>query len=200
MTFPASSAMPTTPSGVRDRLLDVACDLFYRQGVRAVGVDTIVACSGVAKTSLYRNFPSKDDLVVAYLEERDRLYWQWWDGEVARHSTPREQIEGLFASIVRRTAKPTYRGCPFVNTATEFPDPAHPAVAVIGRHQAEVRRRFTELARAMGAADPAGLADQLHLVMNGAYSSGQMQGAQGPSAAAAKTAAVLIAGQLPRSA
>jgi AcrR family transcriptional regulator len=194
----ASQPVPASPASpcVRDRILEVACDLFYREGVRAVGVDTIVARSGVAKMSLYRNFPSKDDLVTAYLETRDRLYWVWWDKVTAGHPTPRAKLEALFASIGRRTTGPDYRGCPFLNTTTEFPDPAHPAMVVIRRHHAEVKRRFVDLAGGMGARDPAGLADQLQLVMNGAYGSGQLVGPGGPASATAATAAALIAAQV----
>src|SRR5689334_18136528 len=89
----------------RDRILETAAELFYRDGIRAVGVDTIIARSGVAKMSLYRNFPSKDDLVVAFLEMRDRLYRERWDGIMARHpGDPRAQIAALFAATGQRVA------------------------------------------------------------------------------------------------
>src|SRR5689334_24863821 len=77
----------------RQRILETATDLFYREGIRAVGIDTIIARSGVAKMSLYRNFASKDDLVVAFLEYRNEIYWQWWDHVMTAHpDDPRRQI------------------------------------------------------------------------------------------------------------
>src|SRR5437868_14912941 len=83
----------------RDRILETAAELFYREGIRAVGIDTIIARSGVAKMSLYRNFASKDDLVVAFLTYRNGIYWQWWDHVMAAHpGDPRRQIDDLFAA------------------------------------------------------------------------------------------------------
>ena len=77
----------------RTRILEAAADLFYREGIRAVGVDAVIAHSGVAKMSLYRNFAGKDELVAAFLEYRNELYWSWWDKVVARHpGDPRAQI------------------------------------------------------------------------------------------------------------
>src|SRR5882762_7398109 len=139
----------------RQRILETATDLFYREGIRAVGIDTIIARSGVAKMSLYRNFASKDDLVVAFLEYRDGIYWQWWDHVMAGHpDDAARQISDLFASLTRRVSSPHYRGCPFINTSTEFPDPDHPARAVCRANKRELRRRLLDLARRAGARDP----------------------------------------------
>src|SRR3954469_6954167 len=133
----------------RDRVLETAAELFYRNGIRAVGVDTIIARSGVAKMSLYRNFPSKDDLVVAFLEMRNRLYWDRWDHVVARHpGDPRAQIAALFAATRRRVSADDYRGCPFINTAVEFPDLAHPARVLVLANKRETRARLRALAEA----------------------------------------------------
>src|SRR4051812_14411722 len=110
--MPETAAIKTAPKSARERILETAADLFYREGIRAVGIDTIIARSGVAKMSLYRNFASKDELVAAFLEHRDRLYWEWWDGVVARHpDDPRAQIRALFTAVGKRTTGPTYRGC-----------------------------------------------------------------------------------------
>ncbi len=80
-------------TGARERILEVADELFYREGIRAIGVDTIIAKSSVAKTTLYRYFPSKDDLVVAYLEERNRRFWALFDSAVNKHpSDPKAQL------------------------------------------------------------------------------------------------------------
>jgi len=139
----------------RVRILETAAELFYREGIRAVGIDTIIARSGVAKMSLYRNFASKDDLIVAFLRHRDEIYWQWWDHVMAAHpDDARRQISDLFASLTRRVTSPLYRGCPFINTSTEFPDPDHPARALCLANKQELRRRLKGLARRAGARDP----------------------------------------------
>lgn len=182
---------------VRERILEVATDLFYREGIRAIGVDTIVARTGVAKMSLYRSFPSKDDLVAAFLTAADGRYWAWWDQVVGRHpGDPRAQLRALFEAVARRTTSPDYRGCPFVNTATEFPDAAHPGRAVALANKRELRTRLCRLAEAIGARDPGLLADQLWLLLDGAYAAGQMLGVSGPGMALPAAAEALIAAQL----
>jgi len=189
-------AKPAAKSA-RQRILDVATDLFYREGIRAIGVDTIVARSGVAKMSLYRAFPSKDELVAAFLAAADQRYWAWWDGVVGRHpDAPREQLRALFRAVAKKTTSPDYRGCPFVNTATEFPDARHPGRAVALANKRELRARLGRLAASVGARDPALLADQLFLLMDGAYSTGQMLAAGGPGMALPAAADALVAAQL----
>jgi AcrR family transcriptional regulator len=181
----------------RARILEAATELFYREGIRAVGIDTIIARSGVAKMSLYRNFASKDDLVVAFLEYRDGIYWQWWDQVMAAHpEDASRQIGDLFASLARRVSGANYRGCPFINTSTEFPDPDHPARAVCRANKRELRRRLLDLARRAGARDAGGLADQLLLLMDGAYASAQNFPARGPAPCLLGAAEALLAAQL----
>jgi AcrR family transcriptional regulator len=185
----------------RERILAVAAELFYREGIRAVGIDTIIARSGCAKMSLYRSFASKDELVVAFLEAQDKLYWAWWDRVTARRpGDPRGQLSELFASLTRRVADPRYRGCPFINTATEFPDLAHPARAVCLANKRRLRARLGELAAGIGARDAAALADQLMVLMEGAYASAQTLGAEGPAAHLPAAAEALVAAQLSRGA
>jgi AcrR family transcriptional regulator len=194
-----AAAKTASPQGddrsARERLLAVAGELFYRQGIRSVGVDEIVACADVAKMSLYRSFSSKDELVAAYLRDRNERYWRWWDGVTARHpGHPREQLRGLFRSLARRATRSDWRGCPFTNAATEFPEPDHPGRRVAEANKRELRLRLRELARRAGAREPALLADQLVLLFEGAYSSAQTFGANGPAAAVADAAAALIEG------
>lgn len=179
----------------RRRILDAALELFYREGIRAVGVDAVIARAGVAKMSLYRAFPSKDDLIVAFLEEVSRQYWNWWDEVTARHDQPRAQLGAIFGGLARHTTGPRFRGCPFTNTAIEFPDPGHPGRAVVLAHRRELRHRLGRLCRAMGARDAGLLADQLLLLMEGAYSSGTVMAGESPCAAVATAADVLITAQ-----
>lgn len=181
----------------RERIFDVAKDLFYRLGIRAVGVEAIVAAAGATKMSLYRSFPSKDDLVVAYLNDRDGLYWQWWDRIVAGHpGDPRQQIRALFKSTAGKTTRPGSRGCPFTNAATEFPEADHPGRAVATANKAKLRQRLRELAGATGAREPERLGDQLFLLMEGAYASAQIMGPDGPALSLADAADALVAAQL----
>lgn len=153
-----------------DRVLDTAAELFYRDGIRAIGIDTIIAESGVAKMSLYRNFASKDALIAAYLTRQQDAYWQRWDHAVAAHpGDPAAQLRAVVAAIEARVNRPGYRGCPFSNAITEFPEPDHPGRAVALANKAELRVRLRALASAMQARDPALLGDQLLLLIEGAY-------------------------------
>ncbi len=183
----------TTTLSARDRILASALELFYRDGIRAVGIDAVIAHSGVAKMSLYRNFASKDELIVAFLEERRKWYWDWWDGVVAAHAgRPREQLRAIFQALGQRTTRDEYRGCPFINTSAEFPEKSHPARAVVRRHKDEMQARLRALTAALGARDPDGLADQLILVIDGAYATGQILGAARQASAITAAAEALI--------
>jgi AcrR family transcriptional regulator len=163
--------MRQPPKTARERILETAEDLFYREGIRAVGIDTIIEQSGVAKMSLYRSFPSKDDLVAAYLERRSARYWKWWDGVMAkRPGEPRRQLHDLFEALVDRVRQPEFRGCAFVNAATEFPDKTSRARIVALAHKEELRRRLLKLAEGVAAAHPKALANQLLMLIDGIYS------------------------------
>jgi AcrR family transcriptional regulator len=182
----------------RERVFDVAADLFYRQGIRAVGVESIVQQAGVAKISLYRSFDSKDELVVAYLEHRNAGYWRQVDRIMARHAgDPRAQLRALIAYVSGRAATRGYRGCPFINYAAEFPDPAHPGHRVVAANKREMRQRLTGLAEAIGAPRPAQLADALFLLIEGAYAGSQtLGGPGGPVRTLPWAAETLIGSQL----
>ena len=162
-------------SDVRQRILDTASTLFYERGVRAVGVDLVVEQSGVAKTSLYRHFRTKDDLIVAFLEREDVEFWGQWDDVAARHAgDPASEIEAHMRWIGKRLARANYRGCPQINVAAEFAEAEHPARGVAKRHMQAMRARLTVLARELGAARPSDLGAQLGLLVNGAFVSASM--------------------------
>lgn len=175
------------------RILDVARDLFYRQGIRAIGVDEIVRTAGVAKPSLYRAFSSKDELAASYLRQYDREFWERFDDAVAAHpGDPRAQILAFLTRVGQRTQTPAYRGCGMTNAAVEYPQADHPARRVSEDNKRELRRRLREMARGMGAADADTLGDGLLLLIEGAYISGQLFGAGGPAQAVARNAELLI--------
>ena len=173
---------------VRERVLSTASDLFYRHGVRAVGVDLVVAEAGVAKTSLYRHFRTKDDLIAAFLQREDEDFWRVWDQVAARHAGDAAgELDAHLDWIGKRVARPGYRGCPQLNVAAEFPQADHPARRVATTHKLELRRRLRGIAEGLGACDPDQLAAQLSLLVNGAFVSGPVleAGEAGPMLKAA---------------
>jgi AcrR family transcriptional regulator len=182
-----------------DRIRQTARDLFYRQGIRAVGVDEIVSRAGVTKPSLYRGFASKDELAAAYMRDYDAEFWKRFDAAVAAHpGDPRAQILSYFEGLSKRATKPAYRGCGMTNCVVEYPEVGHPARRVAEANKRELRRRLTEMAAAMGAAEPEVLGDGLLLLMEGAFTSGQIFGHGGPAGSVAAAADRLIAAMTKR--
>jgi len=180
-----------------DRILDVARDLFYRNGIRAIGVDEIVRKAGVTKPSLYRSFSSKDELAASYLRVYDKEFWERFDAAAARHpGDPRAQIRAFFTRVGKRAAKPGYRGCGMTNAAIEYPEKKHPARLVSEENKHELRRRLRAMAAEMGAKQPDMLGDGLLLLIEGAYISGQLFGPDGPAATLADNADRLIEASL----
>lgn len=160
---------------VRERILETASALFYQRGVRAVGVDLVVAEAEVAKTSLYRHFRTKDDLIAAFLEREDEDFWNCWDSVTELHKAdPVAELEAHFDWIGERVGRPNYRGCPQLNVAAEFPDSDHPARRVALAHKQELRRRLKGIAERLRAKRPDELAGQLTLLINGAFVSSQV--------------------------
>ena len=155
---------------VRDKILATAADLFYKQGIRAVGVDLVVEKAGVAKTSLYRHFRTKDDLVVAFLQRMDHDFWHTWDTVTAQHADDaRAELHAQLAWIGERASQPDYRGCPQLNIAAEFPEVDHPARKLATAHKRELRRRLKVIAERLHCAAPDALAGQLAVLINGAF-------------------------------
>jgi AcrR family transcriptional regulator len=184
--------MSTTQSA-RERILATADDLFYREGIHAVGIDTIIEKCGVAKMSLYRSFASKDDLVAAYLEGRSQRYWRWWEGVMARHAKePRRQLPDLFEAIAVRTRHPEFRGCAFMKAVTEFPEEGSRARVVALAHKKELRKKLLKLCRTLGAHQPDVLSNQLLMLIEGAYSTAGILGKRDAVKATAKAAEALI--------
>jgi AcrR family transcriptional regulator len=164
---------------VRERILQTASELFYKRGVRAVGVDLVVEEAGVAKTSLYRHFRTKDDLIAAFLAREDEDFWNCWDrvaklNDDQHKSDPAKELEAHFAWIAERVARPNYRGCPQLNVAAEFPDADHPARLVASAHKRELRHRLKGIAERLRVKRPDELSGQLSLLINGAFVSSQV--------------------------
>jgi AcrR family transcriptional regulator len=161
-----------TDPGTAGKILSTACRLFYANGVRAVGIDWIVAESGVAKTSLYRHFQTKDDLVAAFLETEDREFWQQWDLAIAAAKTnPRAELMSVLEWIGKRVSRDAYRGCPQINVAAEFADTEHPARKIRKRHKAAMLDRLRDIVTRIGVARPDDTSVQLALLIDGAFTS-----------------------------
>jgi len=191
----ASKPRPHTAGALaHEHLLEAAGELFYHQGVRAVGIEAVVERAGVNKMSLYRQFASKDDLVVAYLKRCDEHFFARFDASLAKHpGEPVKQLLQYFDDLARRASVPGYRGCPFVNVAAEFPDAWHPARQAVADNKTKLIARLTALAEEARAADPAGLADALALLIEGAYAASQTYGAgSGPIVSLPRMAKLLI--------
>jgi AcrR family transcriptional regulator len=160
---------------VRDKILATASKLFYERGVRAVGVDLVVEKADVAKTSLYRHFGTKDDLIAAFLEREDRDFWGTWDRVAEQHAgDAAAELDAHLGWIGERVGRPNYRGCPQINVAAEFPEADHPARKVAEDHKREMRRRLRVIAERLQAASPDELAGQLSVLINGAFVSSQI--------------------------
>ena len=159
-------------SEARRRILDTATSLFYAEGVHAVGIDRIIAKARVAKASFYNHFPSKDELVRAYIEEQDQL------GRAAigqlLGQQPHETVFAIFDRISAAALQPGYRGCPFINAAAEYPDPASPVRQAIGDHRRWFRDLMRELLIADGHPDPIRTADILVILDDGLLISGHV--------------------------
>lgn len=166
--------MPKKESA-KERIVSVAFDLFYQEGIRAVGIDRIIEESGVAKASFYRNFPTKDQLIVAYLERRSETRLEAIE-EVKRQfpDSPKEQLYALLEELVERMKSPHFRGCSFMNAIVEFPHEEHPGhqAAMVSRHK--IWEQVEDIARQAGARDPIQLTYQLQLLKEGAVMSAYM--------------------------
>jgi AcrR family transcriptional regulator len=176
-----------------ERIGEMARELFYSQGIRAVGVDEIVTRAGVTKPSLYRAYASKDELAAAYLRGYDGEFWARFDQPAIPHpDDARAQLLAWLDVLAQRATQAGYRGCGLTNAAVEYPEAGHPARVVAEANKAELRRRLRELAGRMGARDADALGDGLLLLVEGAYASGQLFGEGGPAGVIVQAAVALI--------
>ncbi len=180
------------PATARQRLLDTAFRLFYSHGIRGVGVDLLIAESGVAKATFYKHFPTKEHLAVAYLKEVDRV----WTGQLhaaaaAAGEDPADQLIGLFDALTSACRRDGYRGCGFLNAAAETA-PGTPVHDLVVAHKRAILDWVTGLAARARVDDPAGLARSLTLLLDGGLASGALDADPDAPRQAARTARQLV--------
>ena len=192
MTTAPAGQGTVRPSAARQRILDTAFGLFYGHGIRGVGVDRIIAESGVAKATFYKHFPTKDTLVVAYLDTVDGIWTQQLhDAAEAAGPAPADQLVGMFDALSSACRREGYRGCAFINAAAENEagTPIHERTLT---HKTSVRDWVRGLAADAGAADPDVLARSLTLLLDGGLASGSVDGLPDAPAAAKAAAQTLV--------
>lgn len=195
---PAGSRRRSRRISARERVFRTASELFYRKGIRAVGVETIAAEAGTTKMGLYRNFPSKDQLVAEWLREHDVQFWTAWDAmSLKSPNDPRKKLITAFTLLSAHVSDPGARGCPMANAAVEITEKGHPARKVIEAHKAKLRERLARLCEGTGAREPALLADQLFLLMEGAQVS-TVLGVRIPARSVSRAAVALIDSHIER--
>lgn len=197
----AHACSTVLPENVRKtaavKIFETARELFYRRGVRAVGVDEIVCEAGVTKPSLYRAYKSKDDLVAACLKESGREGREALLADIAAAGEdPRDRLRALVRHYAGKMQRPDFRGCPMSNVAVELPEAGHPGRTVVEDCKTETRELMVQLSRDTGAADPGSLADGLLLVIEGAIATHHVFGSQGPAQSMTVTCDALIKSHL----
>src|SRR5712672_2350882 len=166
---PVNHPGPDGQDSGRERLNRAAYELFSREGVRAVGVDAVIARAGTAKMTLYRNFPSKDDLILEFLRRREQLWTrEWLEAESRRRAkTPREQLLAIFDVFAEWFSEPDFEGCSFLTTMIEINDREHPVHQAAVDHLANIRGYIEALASEAGISDADSFARKWHILMKG---------------------------------
>ena len=177
----------------RDHLVDVACDLFYRNGFHATGIDTILTEASVAKMTLYNHFKSKDELILASLERQDQRWREWFVTSVERRAKePAERLLVIFDALEESIQRENFSGCPFIKATSEYPNLNDPIHRVAIEHQQMVHAYVRGMASQAGAEDPDALAVQLCLLLRGAIATAQVTGQVKVTHEARKAGEVLV--------
>ncbi|MGG6239987.1 TetR/AcrR family transcriptional regulator [Nodosilinea sp. AN01ver1] len=178
----------------RDRIMAAASELFYKEGVHSVGIDRIIAKSGVAKMSLYNHFKSKDALIAAWLDEQHHSWREWFQAAIARHAAASGEppLLALFDALRERIEQPNFRGCAFINSAVELVDAEHPGYQLTLAHQQAIADYILTLVQEANLPNPQDLAHQLLILMQGATVVAMMHGCPNAADQAKAAAAVLI--------
>jgi AcrR family transcriptional regulator len=195
MTAPQAATLDRdTRIPPRSRILEAAGDLFYRHGIRAVGVESIAEAAGTNKMTLYRHFASKDELVAECLRQAANEADGCWDRFARAHpGDPLAQLSAWIEEMAGHLAAPGERGCALANAAIEIPDKDHPARRVIEEFKTAQRLRLVRLGRDAGLSEPDMLADELHILLEGARVTAQSVGTDGLGAKLLRMGEAMIA-------
>jgi AcrR family transcriptional regulator len=177
----------------RDHLMATAWRLFYRDGLRVVGIDTILAEAGVAKMTLYNHFASKEELIIAILEKRDLEFRASLMARVEAAGTdPTQRLLAVFDWLEDWFASENFKGCVFIRAVSEYPDPSHPIHQTAWCHKIAVKAALTDLCTAADARDPEALAETLSLLIDGAIVTAHATQSTAPARSARAAAASLL--------
>lgn len=182
----------------RDELVRRALEIFYREGFHAAGMDLLAAETGISKTTMFKHFRSKEDLILAVLRLRDDQFRSWLFRRMQQAGPPCAQLVAMFDALAEWFETPTFRSCMFIKAASEYPDPAHPIHAQAAEHKRLLFLQLEKIAAAAGATDPAGLTRALLLLKEGAIVTAHMGHEPDPAADAKSAAMALLAAALPK--
>lgn len=177
----------------RDELVQKALEIFYRNGFHATGMDMLAAQTGISKTTMFKHFRSKEELILAALKLRDEKFRDWLFRRMGEAGPPRAQLLALFDALAEWFAAPGYRSCMFIKASSEYPDPAHPIHAQSAEHKRLLFVEMEKLAVAAGAREPAALARTLLLLKEGAIVTAHLAYEADPAGDAKRAAAAVLA-------
>lgn len=181
----------------RDELVEKALDVFYRDGFHAAGLDLLASETGISKTTMFKHFRSKEDLIVAVLQLRDARFRGWLAERMVAAGEPRAQLLAMFDALGDWFSEPGFRSCMFIKASSEYPDRAHPIHAQAAAHKRALSDHVEQTARAAGAPDPAALARALLLLKEGAIVTAHLGHEADPAGDARAAARILIETALP---
>ncbi|MET0954317.1 MAG: TetR/AcrR family transcriptional regulator [Cryobacterium sp.] len=184
---------PKKSSAARDRLLRVASGLFYREGIHTIGLDRVLAEAGVTRATMYRHFAGKEGLVLAYLGEEDAALRALVAEGASTAAEPADLLDAVIGGIADDIGRHHTRGCPFINAAAEYPDPASPVRRLVAGHRDWFRDTLEQVLVAAGAEDPAEGAASLVLLRDAALVGGYLDGVEQTKSAFERTARKVLA-------
>lgn len=177
----------------RDELVRKALVIFYRQGFHATGMDLLVAETGISKTTMFKHFRSKEELILAVLRLRDEDFRNWLFRRMEEAGDARAQLAAMFDALREWFEAPEFRSCMFIKAASEYPDPDHPIHAQSAEHKRLLFRQLQDIASEAGASDPAALARALLLLKEGAIVTAHLGHETDPAGDAKQVAEALLA-------
>ena len=181
----------------RDELVQKALEIFYREGFHATGMDLLAAETGISKTTMFKHFRTKEELILAVLRLRDENFRNWLFRRLEQAGAPRDQLLAMFDALAEWFADPKFRSCMFIKAASEYPDPNHPIHAQAAEHKRLLFLQLQKVAADAGTEDSAALARTLLLLKEGAIVTAHLGHEADPAGDAKSAAAILIADSLP---